>query len=143
MKFIVRSIELITEPNYWSFVQDDNWTITDVNAIDLWGMIHISDSISNRRYVAVAGATLKVTFLRADSIDLTQNLRTLTYTTRSITKDAAFSTYDRSLVKFSITSQDAAAIVSGSAKFELKEGTKTTIWIQNWFVKKQSTTPGF
>lgn len=70
------------------------------------------------RYIPATDATLKVEFLRADTVAITPVTQTVTYT-KAIT-DLPFAT-DASIWKFTLTAADIAKIVTGGFRLTLTE----------------------
>lgn len=137
-------INMISAPNTFSVLSSGRWEITDPNAQELWLQINTDDQLGFRRYIPAAGATLSVLFQRADSFSVDGvRLSRLQANSQSVTKTATADTNDRSLWKISLTPQDTQTILSGTVKFALTEGTTTTTWVQNYFLKKNLTEAGF
>jgi hypothetical protein len=139
--FKVTPIEMITAPNYWAPIPEPRWTVYDPNASVLWGLLVISDSLGERRYIAASGATITATFQKADSLASTSGK--LVYTAQSIDILGAFNANDRSLFSITLTADQTKAVVSGTIKFKLIEGSSNTTWVQNHALTKKSANPGF
>jgi len=135
---------MITAPNFYSELPDDRWEIIDPNTQTLWLQLNVDDSLGLRRYVPASGSSISVIFQRADAFALSGvKLNRLQSETRTITKTATANADDRSLWSISMTAQDVSGVVSGTVKFSITESAVTQVWLQNYFVKKNLTDPGF
>jgi hypothetical protein len=134
-------LDMISAPNYFAPLEPSSWNIVSPNTQTLWFGLQVEDSLGARRYMVATGASLTVTFQRADSFTTSQGK--LTQTSQGIDKLASAHANDRSLFSFSLTSQDVGSIVGGTVKFKLIEGATETIWLQNYLITKQLTSPGF
>jgi hypothetical protein len=139
--FKVTPIEMITAPNYWAPISEPRWTVYDPNASVLWGLLVISDSLGERRYVAASGANITATFQKADNLASTSGK--LVYTAQSIDILGAFNANDRSLFSITLTADQTKAVISGTIKFKFIEGSNNTTWVQNHALTKKSANPGF
>ena len=134
MKIKVAALDMIQAPNIFSYIDDNKWAVKGANATVLWGQLFIMDSLSLRRYIPAVGATLQLTFLRADVPG--------TNTSRTLNKLVTFSSDDRSLFSLSLSSSEIDGIVSGGVTFKLTEGASVQTWIQDWAIRKENVTTG-
>lgn len=141
MGFKAVPLDMISAPNYFAPLAEPRWTIIDPNAVTLWFQLQVSDTLGDRRYMVAGGATMQVTFQRADQISTTQGL--LTNTSQSVVLSATPHANDRSLFSMALTSQQVQTIVSGTVKFKLTESGLDTTWVQDHMLKKMLTNPGF
>jgi len=130
-------INMISVPNFWSISKDKFWQVTGGQAVDLWGMLTVVDSLGTRPYVPALGSSLQMLFQRGDYIGTVNNLNL------SVTKTGAMDSNFRALVKFSLVAQEATNVTSGTVVFTLTEGVVVNKWGQNWGLKKLNTTAGF
>jgi hypothetical protein len=137
MNLKVIPVNMVAAPNSWAPTKDTFWSVTDAIAVDLWGLLTISDTLGIRPYVPIAGSVLSAVFQRGDYIGST-NSQNLT-----VNKTAVMNSDFRSLVKIPITSDEATKIISGTVVFTLAEGSSVKKWGQNWSVKKLNTSAGF
>jgi len=133
----VSPVNMITPPNAWAKSSDNFWTITSAIAVDIWGIITISDTLGNRPYVPSVGSSLQASFQRGDYIGSTTNMNI------SVTKTAVLDANFRALMKISLVSAEATNIISGTVVFTLTEGAVVKKWAQNWAIKKLNTSAGF
>lgn len=144
MKFIATPLLMVTQPNFFQELADNRWELINPNAQVLWLQLKVDDSLGLRRYIPAAGSLLSVVFQRADDFQMSTTPRTkLQVESRSITKTATTNMDDRSLWNISLTSQDVAGVLSGTVKFSLTEAGVVNTWVQNYFLKKNMTDPGF
>ena len=144
MTFIATPIEMISAPNFFSVLKDNRWLVTDPNAQTLWFQLEIIDSLGQRRYVPSVGSTLSVIFQRADEFSTDGSSRgRLQNQVRTVTKVATANVSDASLFSIALTTTDITGIVSGSVKFTFTEAAVPTTWVQNFFIRKSLTAPGF
>ena len=135
---------MISAPNFYSALLDQRWQITDPNAQTLWLQLSIDDNMGFRRYVPAAGSLLSVIFQRADAFALGgAPYNRLQSESRTITKTASANSDDRSLWSISLTTADVMGIIGGTVKFTLTESGAETTFVQNYFLKKNLTDPGF
>ena len=137
MTIKVQPINMITPPNAWANSKDNFWVVTDAVAIDLWGILTISDAMGSRPYVPAAGASLQATWMRGDYIGSITNQQL------TVNKVASFDTNFRALVKISLIAQEATNVISGTIMFTLTEGSIINKWNQSWACKKLNTGAGF
>lgn len=142
MSFKIIPLDMISAPNTYAPLADGLWVLNSSNAQTLWFRIDVVDSLGQRPYVTASGSTLKLTFQRADLLSLS-NQGNLINTPQNVEKIGAANSLNRSIYSVSMTSQDVQKAVSGTVKFELTEGSTVNTWVQNWMVKKTSTSPGF
>ncbi len=135
----VSPIEIITSPNYYSYLKDSQWVVGDGIAATLAGQIWIVDALGSRPYFLPSTANLKVTFLRADTPQVVT-------AAQSIMKTVVPDSLERSIFTFALTTQDAKLVISGSVIFELTDTNLSNInqsWVQNYGVLKKMIGPGF
>ena len=130
-------INMIAAPNFWSTSKDKFWQVTGGQAVDLWGMLTVVDSLGTRPYVPAPGSNLQILFQRGDYIGTVNNLQL------SVTKTAAMDANFRAIVKFSLVSQEATNVTSGTVVFTLTEGVVVNKWAQNWAIRKLNVSAGF
>lgn len=143
MIFKVIPIDMITPPNYYALGSEPRWTIIDPNPTVLWMQLMIVDALGERRYITATGATLNLTFQRADTFSTKATPPTLVQTAAGLTLPSTVNANDKSLFSLSLTTQSVQTIVSGSVKFTFTEGSSTNTWVQNHMISKQLTAPGF
>ena len=144
MSFAAIPIQMISAPNFFVELSDERWEVIDPNSQDLWFQLSIDDNLGLRRYTPVAGSSISVIFQRADAFQTAGvGLARLQSETRTITKNGIADSNDRSLWKVSMTSLDIEGILSGTVKFTLTESGSAKTWVQNYFIKKNITDPGF
>jgi hypothetical protein len=144
MTFIATPIEMISAPNFFSELKDNRWMVTDPNAQTLWFQLEIIDNLGQRRYIPAGGSTMSVVFQRADEFSTDNSTRgRLQNQVRTVTKAATANVSDASLFSISLTTADITGIVSGTVKFTLTEAAVPTTWVQNFFIRKSLTAPGF
>lgn len=139
MAFQVKPIDLITAPNFFSYSADNQWVVTHGSACTLAGQLWISDALGLRRYILPTTATLKVSFVRADSPQSASVAQT-------IVKTVSVNAQDRSLFTFNLTTTDTQAIISGSVIFEITDsgvGGMSAQWVKNYGLKKLMVGPGY
>jgi hypothetical protein len=136
MTIKIAALDMISAPNYYSYVSDNKWSVKSGNSVTLYGQLFIVDSLSERRYIPAAGATLQATFLRSDTPG--------TNTSRTLNKMATLNASDRSLFSLALSSSEVDGIVSGGITFTLNEGSSAiTVWVMDWGIKKTNTSSGF
>ena len=143
MSFLIAPIQMVSAPNYWAELGGSRWEIVGPNAVDLWFRIDIVDTLGHRSYTTAPGALLSVTFQRSNSIAISTDMKQLSYTDRTVYKNALIDSNNRSLAKISLTTADVSGVVSGTVKFELTEGIAKSCWVQNWMLIKKPTDAGF
>ena len=141
MAFNSVPLDMITAPNYYAALPDGRWTVTSPSAATLWFQLQIVDALGTRRYIVGTGATLTVTFQRADI--LAQGQTALGATAQSVVVSAIPHSNDRSLFSMTLTTQNVQTLVSGAVKYRLVEGANDTTWLQDYGVQKRVTSPGF
>lgn len=135
-KWKASPITMISPPN--NYLRGEKaWTVTGGQAVDLWGILEVVDSMGVRPFVLVPGGSIQVTFPRGDFIGspVSKELTVL--------KVASLDSNFRALFKISLTAAEATNIISGTVMFKAIEGLVTEIWSQNWFVKKINVGAGF
>jgi hypothetical protein len=140
--FKIQPIDMIAAPNSWAPIKDGVWTVVDPNPTTLWFQVLVVDSLGTRPYATATGASLSVTFRRADLIEQDPQ-RKLARTAQSLTKTATFNAQNRSIGSIALTTQDVQKLTSGAAFFSFVESGTTTQWIQDWLVKRVLTSQGF
>ncbi len=143
MNLVATPIEMISDPNFYSIIEDGYWTLIGSNAQTLWLRVDIKDSLGQRPYMISNTDTLKVEFLRADQFSTPNNRSRLQSTAKSVEKPCLASATNRSLYKIILTSNDVGAIMSGSARFTITSGGSSNTWVMNYAVVKKLTDPGF
>lgn len=145
MNLFISPIDMTLEPNFYAPTGKQYWTVTGGVATDLWGVLQISDNLGTRPYIPAVGATLTALFQRGELIGvMTVGVPpTATPNNNTVNKTCVLSAQNRSLLKMSLTSQEATNITSGSVVFTLTEGTTVNKWVMNWGMKKLNTTAGF
>lgn len=141
MAFKSIPLEMITAPNYFAALADGRWTVTSPNAVTLWFQLNIEDALGSRRYMTAVGATLTVTFQRADQF--TSSGGVLSQAAQSVVLSAVPHANDRSLFSMALTTQNVQLLVSGAVKYRLVEGANDTTWLQDYGIQKKLTNPGF
>lgn len=136
--FVIQPVDVINAPNSFSVLPDNRWVTSGANAVTLWGILQIQDSLGTRRYIPASGATLQAVFMRKDALNLTQTYPLqVSSTTQNVTVNAVLNNSDRSLFSLVLTAQNAADVISGSVKFSLTESAITTTWVQDWLLQKK------
>lgn len=144
MKISAIPLQVISAPNFFTELENDRWEITDPNAQTLWLQLAVDDSLGMRRYIPTAGATLSVIFQRSVEFNLDGvRINRLQSQDQTVTKTASANADDRSMWQINLTSADAVGILSGTVKFTLTESGTPNTWVQNYFLKKNLTEPGF
>ena len=141
MNYKAIPLDMIAPPNYYAPLADGRWVITSPNAVTLWFGLQIEDSLGARRYMVATGATMTVTFQRADQFTSSQSI--LTQTAQSVTLTATVNANDRSLFSMNLTTQNIQTLVSGTVKCRLVEAGVDTTWLQDYGISKKLTNPGF
>lgn len=138
-QFKVFPVEMISAPNYYSFLKDIQWQLTHNIASSLTGQMWLTDALGSRRYIIPTGASLQVTFLRAD----TQAVLSVSQTVQKI---VTINAQDRSLFSFNLSAAESQQVISGSVIFKLTDpgvGALNGEWTQNYGVKKILNGPGY
>ena len=130
-------INVVSSPNYWNYSKDSFWTVTGGVAADLYGLLTIVDAMGNRPYVPAVGSGLVATFQRGDYTGSITNQHL------TVVKSGAMDANFRSMIKISLTADEATNVTSGTVLFMLTEGANVVKWSQNWSVKKLNTSAGF
>ncbi len=143
MSFLSIPLDMISAPNYYAPAANGMWVLTNPNQQTLWFSLTLNDSLGQRPYTPGNGATLNLTFQRADLINLSPiNNGTLINTIQTLVKPATAFTANRTLWSVSLNAQDINTALSGTVKFTLTDSGNVTTWLQNWLIKKMQTDPG-
>ena len=142
MGFKAVPLNMIQAPNYYKELKDNRWSITAPNAQSFWLQLNLTDELGQRRYIPSAGSSLQVEFQRSGEFSLQSN-RKMMVDTRTIIKNASVNADDKSLWSFNLSESEIQGVVSGTVKFTLIESGANKVWVQNYFLKKDSTEAGF
>jgi hypothetical protein len=134
MGFKIVALDMVTPPNYYK--EATQWEMTAGNASRFWFQLQIEDSLGTRRYIPLAGSTVKLEFTRIRTFD------PLAPVSQTIQKNTIQNADDRSLFYTDISATDSQNILSGSVKVTLTEGGISNSFIQNYFVNRKSCVPG-
>jgi hypothetical protein len=136
MTFVAVPIKMISSPNEYANLNDNQWVVTQGAAATLWFQLYVQDELGTRRYIVPSGGTIQVVFPRADSSAQANTTGNVVVTSQSVTKAVTLDVSDRSMGNFAISAADADKIISGTVKFSLTVGSVVNAWLQNWAVKK-------
>lgn len=143
-EYLAIPLQVVELPNFFQPLMDDRWIITSPNAQELYFQLSIQDGLGTRRFIPAAGATINVIFQRMDEFQSTPTrFSQLESQTQTVTKPAVPNADDRSLWKISLNSDDVQKVRSGTVLFELSQSGTTTKFVQNYFLKRKLTNPGF
>lgn len=134
-------LDMIDAPNDFGVLPDTQWPIVGNNPLVLWFQFRKVDMLGERRYLVAGGGSVQLAFLRADTPGQPANLQTNSMFTpvsqvQTVTVVAVPYAGDQSLYSINLTSQQTQLIISGTVQVSLTEAGVTTVWNQNYLVKK-------